>query len=140
MDMLSRNAKDSLYVFGQTYSSLGMVFREVLESHPELGFQVRPGLQMPDLDLIRFSDQAPFMARGVPVLLFNSGFHPELHTPDDEVDRADTDKLARAARLMFFLTWAVADDPDDPVWTEEGKARTEAMQKRSISRSPTHLN
>jgi len=129
MDMLSRNGPDSLFVFGQTYSSLGTVFRGVLQDHPELGFQVRPGLQMPDLDLIRFSDQAPFMARGVPVLLFNSGFQPELHTPDDEVERADTDKLARAARLMFYLAWAVATDPVDPSWTEEGRARTEAMQK-----------
>ncbi len=129
MDMLSRNGPDSLFVFGQTYSSLGKVFRDVLESHPELGFNVRPGLQMPNLDLIRFSDQAPFLARGVPVLLFNSGFHPDLHTPDDEVERADTDKLARAARLMFYLAWAVANDPADPVWTEEGRVRTEAMQR-----------
>jgi Zn-dependent M28 family amino/carboxypeptidase len=130
MDMLSRNAPDSIFVFGQTYSSLGTVFQDVLESHPELGFRVRPGLQRPDLDLIRFSDQFPFLARGVPVLMFNSGFHPELHTPDDEVELADTDKLARAARLMFFLAWAVADDPEDPVWTEEGRVRTEAIQRR----------
>lgn len=130
MDMLSRNAPDSLLVFGQTYSSLGAVFQDVLESHPELGLHVRTGLQMPELDLIRFSDQAPFMARGVPVLMFNSGFHPELHTPDDEVELADTDKLARGARLMFFLAWAVADDPDDPLWTEEGRARMDAMGKR----------
>jgi hypothetical protein len=130
MDMLSRNGPDSLFVFGQTYSSLGSTFREVLESHPELGLKVRTGLQMPELDLIRFSDQFPYLARGVPVLMFNSGFHPDLHTPDDEVERADTDKLARAARLMFYLTYAVANDPADPVWTEEGKARTEAMQRR----------
>jgi hypothetical protein len=130
MDMLSRNGPDSLFVFGQTYSSLGMVFRDVLESHPELGFEVRPGLQMPHLDLIRFSDQAPFLARGVPVLFFNSGFHPELHTPDDELGLADTDKLARAARLMFYLAYAVADNPADPVWTDEGRVRTEAMQRR----------
>jgi hypothetical protein len=129
MDMLSRNGPDSLFVFGQTYSSLGTVLRTTLENHPELGLTVRPGLQMPDLDLIRYSDQFSYLARGVPVLMFNSGFHPELHTPDDEVERANTDKLARAARLMFFLTYAVANDPEDPVWTEEGRIRTEAMQK-----------
>ncbi|MCG6956594.1 MAG: M28 family peptidase [Gemmatimonadetes bacterium] len=129
MDMLSRNGPDSLFVFGQTYSSLGAVFRDVLKSHPELGLEVRPGLQMPDLDLIRFSDQAPYMARGVPVLFFNSGFHPELHTPDDELELANTDKIARAARLMFFLAYAVADNPVDPVWTDAGRTRTEAMQR-----------
>jgi len=85
---------------------------------------------MPELDLIRYSDQFSYLARGVPVLMFNSGFHAELHTPDDEVEKANTDKLARAARLMFFLAYAVANDPEDPVWTEEGRIRTEAMQKR----------
>jgi hypothetical protein len=130
MDMLSRNGPDSLFVFGQTLSTLGPVFRGVLENHPELGFQVRPGHQMPDMDLIRFSDQASYLARGVPVLMFNSGFHPELHTADDEVELADGGKLARAAKLMFYLAYAVADDPVDPVWTDEGRARTEAMEKR----------
>ena len=84
---------------------------------------------MPELDLIRYSDQFSYLARGVPVLMFNSGFHAELHTPEDEVEKADADKLARAARLMFYLTYAVANDPEDPVWTEEGRIRTEAMQK-----------
>ncbi len=130
MDMLCRNGPDSLFVFGQTFSTLGPVFRGVLENHPELGLRVRSGLQMPALDLIRFSDQASYLARGVPVLMFNSGFHPELHTADDEVELADGDKLARAARLMFYLAYAVADDPVDPAWTEEGRARTEAMQRR----------
>jgi len=130
MDMLSRNGPDSLFVFGQTYSSLGDVLREVLATHPDLGLRVRPGLQMPDLDLIRYSDQFPFLARGVPVLMLNSGFHAQLHTPDDEVERADTNKLARAARLMFYLAYAVANDPVDPIWTEEGRIRTEAMQER----------
>jgi hypothetical protein len=130
MDMLSRNGPDSLFVFGQTLSTLGPVFRGVLENHPELGFRIRPGHQMPDMDLLRFSDQAPYLERGVPVLMFNSGFHPELHTADDEVELADGDKLARAARLMFYLAYAVADDPVDPAWTEEGKARTQAMQRR----------
>jgi len=69
------------------------------------------------------------MARGVPVLFFDSSFHPEFHTPNDEVEPADTEKLARAAKLMFFLTYAVADNPTDPVWTEEGKAQTEVMQR-----------
>lgn len=128
MDMLSRNHPDSLMVFGQAYSSLGDVFRRVLRDHPELGFAVRPGLQWPELDLIRFSDQAPYLERSVPVLFFNSGFHPELHTPDDEVALADTDKLARASRLMFYLAYAVADDPADPVWTPEGLARVEGMR------------
>ena len=129
MDMLSRNASDSLLVFAQTYSSLGDVFRSVLDAHPDLGLNVRPGLQMPESDLIRMSDQASYLERGVPVLFFNSGMHPELHTPDDEIDLADADKVARAARLMFLLTYAVANDPQDPTFTAEGRARAEGMQK-----------
>jgi len=128
MDMICRNGPDSLFVFGQTLSSLGDVFRTVLNAHPELGLAVREGLQQPEIDLIRFSDQASYLERGVPFLFFHSGFHPELHTPEDEVELADTDKLARSARLMFYLAYAVADDREDPVWTEAGQARTEGMQ------------
>jgi Zn-dependent M28 family amino/carboxypeptidase len=130
MDMLSRNRPDSLLVFGQSYSSLGEVFQEVLGGHPDLGFRVSPGLQWPEVDLIRFSDQASYLERGVPVLFFHSGFHPQLHTPDDEVELADPDKLARAARLMFYLAHAIASDPVDPEWTAEGRARVEGMQRR----------
>ncbi|UCC49425.1 MAG: M20/M25/M40 family metallo-hydrolase, partial [Gemmatimonadota bacterium] len=132
MDMLSRNAPDSLLVFGQTYSSLGDLFREILDAHPELGLNVRPGLQMPRFDLIRMGDQASYLERGVPVLVFNSGMHPELHTPDDEIELADVDKLARAARLVFLVAHAVADDPRDPVFTAAGRARAEGMERMRL--------
>jgi hypothetical protein len=132
MDMLCRNAPDSLLVFGQTYSSLGNLFREVLDAHPELGLNVRPGLQMPRFDLIRMGDQASYLERGVPVLFFNSGMHPELHTPDDEIELADVDKLARAARLVFLVAHAVADDPRDPVFTAAGRARAEGMERMRL--------
>jgi hypothetical protein len=130
MDMLSRNDPDSLYVFAQTYSSLGQVLQSELAKHPELGLRVRPGIQTPGLDLIRFSDQASYLERGVPVLFFHSGLHPEVHTPDDEFSLTDTGKLARAARLVFFTALAVANDPTEPVWTAEGRARAEGMGKR----------
>jgi Zn-dependent M28 family amino/carboxypeptidase len=130
MDMLSRNGLDSLFVFAQSYSSLGEVVQGVLGKHPELGLRVRPGLQMPDLDLIRFSDQASYLKRGVPVLFFHSGLHGELHTPDDEFSLTDTEKLARAARLVFYTALAVANDPTDPLWTEEGKARADGMGRQ----------
>ena len=85
---------------------------------------------MPQVDLIRFSDQASYLERGVPVLFFNSGTHPELHTPADEFSLTDTNKLARAARLVFYTALSVANDPNDPVWTEEGRARRDGMARR----------
>jgi hypothetical protein len=130
MDMLSRNGPDSLFVFAQTYSTLGDIVQAELADHPELGLRVRTGLQTPEVDLIRFSDQASYLERGVPVLFFHSGFHPELHTPDDELSLTDPDKLARAARLIFHTALAVANDSMDPTWTEEGRARTEGMASR----------
>ncbi|UCC49858.1 MAG: M28 family peptidase, partial [Gemmatimonadota bacterium] len=77
-------------------------------------------------------DQASYLERGVPVLVFNSGMHPELHTPDDEIELADVDKLARAARLVFLVAHAVADDPQDPVFTAAGRARAEGMERMRL--------
>ena len=108
-----------------------------LEEHPELGLRVRRGIQMPQADLIRFSDQASYLERGVPVLFFNSGMHAELHSPDDEFSLTDTNKLARAAHLVFYTALAVANDPDDPIWTEEGRARRDGMAKKIRRYAPS---
>ena len=135
LDMVSRGPSDSLYVFGQTYSSLGSLFRRVLDAHPELSLHVRPGVQLPDYDLISMSDQFSYLRRGVPVLFFHSGLHPELHTPADEVSLADNDKLARTARLVVYVAHASASDVAEPVWTVDGRARVQLLQRRRMRRA-----
>ena len=56
-----------------------------------------------------------------------SGTHEDYHQPSDEADKLDNDKVARVARLAFYLAHAIASDPAAPEYTEEGKARLREM-------------
>ena len=40
----------------------------------------------------------------------------------DEVEAVDCDKASRVARLMFHLGYEVAQTPERPAWTEDGRA------------------
>jgi hypothetical protein len=48
------------------------------------------------------SDYLTFSLRKVPVLWFFTGLHPDYHTPDDEVDRIDFDKLVEITKAVYL--------------------------------------
>lgn len=119
-DMVSRNWPDSIFVFGGEYTTLGTTLDAVVESHPEVGISLMEN-RWPQLPLFRMSDQFAFVAEGIPGIFFFSGLHEDLHRPSDELERVDTDKAARVARLMFFLGYEVAQADERPQWTEAGR-------------------
>ncbi|HEX9107553.1 MAG TPA: M28 family peptidase, partial [Longimicrobiales bacterium] len=120
LDMVTRNAPDTIAVLGQELSSLGADVRQIAAAHPELKLTVQPGSPSPELPLIQMSDQYSFLVAGVPAVFFFSGMHGDLHRPTDEIARCDTDKGARVARLAFLLAHATAQSPARPAWTDEG--------------------
>jgi hypothetical protein len=61
------------------------------------------------------SDQTSFHARGVPVLFFFSGTHPEYHTPDDDAPRVDAEGLARVVELVERVALRLAEARERPV-------------------------
>ena len=48
--------------------------------------------------------------KGVPVIFFFTGFHPDYHQVTDSPDRINTGKAARVARLAFMTAWTVANE------------------------------
>ena len=58
--------------------------------------------------LLRRSDQWPFLQRRVPALFFHSGLHPDYHTTNDRPERIDYGKVERVARLVHQLSWDLA--------------------------------
>jgi hypothetical protein len=52
-------------------------------------------------NLLRRSDQWPFLQRGVPALFFHTGLHPDYHTMNDRPERIDSTRkpLVRPVRL-----------------------------------------
>ncbi|HYJ79403.1 MAG TPA: M28 family peptidase, partial [Longimicrobiaceae bacterium] len=128
LDMVGRNAPDTLYVLGQEYSSLGAVVRRVAAQHPELRFSY-PAHPDPGLGWFGRSDHVAFVHAGVPVLFLSTLPHPDYHRPSDEPGTIDVEKLARVARFLVYVADAVAGAPERPRWTATGQAEaTRATQ------------
>jgi hypothetical protein len=114
-DMLARNDPESIQLVAKDYSTLGVVADRSAKEHPELHM-------VPVVDeaqhgfAFQSSDHYPFASKGVPVLFFFSGLHPDLHGPTDSPENADFDKAARVARLAFYIGLEVANADGRPEW------------------------
>ena len=60
-------------------------------------------------NLVRRSDNWPFLAHGIPAVFLTTGLHPDYHTPEDDTDRIDFPKLERITELAARLAWMAAD-------------------------------
>ena len=116
MDLIGRNWSDSVIVAGPELSTLGAVLTGTVAAHPELRMTPLAD-RWPEERIFYRSDHYNFARRGVAVLFFTSGTHPDYHQPSDTGDRLDTEKAARVVRLLFHLTRTIADDSAPPRWT-----------------------
>lgn len=126
MDMIGRNAPDTLIGIGQEYSTFADVLDEVLAEHPEIGLTVIRD-PYPEERLFFRSDQLNFVKEDIPALFLFSGLHADYHQPSDELQRINAGKAARVSRLVFYITEHIANDPQRPAWTEEGRREVEAI-------------
>ena len=55
------------------------------------------------------SDHYSYAARGVPVIFFTTGLHPDYHANTDEVSKIEFDKMVRIAGLVYETGWRVAN-------------------------------
>ena len=129
LDMVGRNAPDTVVAIGQDYSSLGVTVQQVAKAHPELGLVVAPDL-WPREQLFFRSDHFSFAKAGIPAIFFTTGLHDQYHKQSDEVDLIDTDKITRVGRLVFYVAHEIATAAEKPVWTEQGRAAVGAMTGR----------
>ncbi|MDR1632591.1 MAG: M20/M25/M40 family metallo-hydrolase [Dysgonamonadaceae bacterium] len=58
----------------------------------------------------RGSDYLAFSLRGVPILWFFTGLHPDYHTPDDEIDRIDWEKLINITKATYLSIKLLANE------------------------------
>jgi hypothetical protein len=59
--------------------------------------------------LVRRSDQWPFLQRGVAALGFMTGLHPDYHTQYDRPEKINYAKMEKIARLIHQASWDVAN-------------------------------
>lgn len=62
------------------------------------------------------TDAGPYLERGIPIIQFFDGLHPDYHRPTDDVAKLDIDKIVNVSKLSFGTLWLAADDPQKPVW------------------------
>ena len=118
MDLVGRNWRDSVIAVGLEQSDLGATLGRVVHAHPELGMTPIAD-RWPEERIFYRSDHFNFARKGVPILFFTSGTHPDYHQPSDEIHTIDGEKEARLVRLLFYLGAAVADAVSRPRWTPE---------------------
>jgi hypothetical protein len=65
-------------------------------------------------NLLRRSDHWPFLQSGVPGVWFHTGLHPDYHTPLDDADRIEYEKMTRIVRLVYGTARDLADADGRP--------------------------
>lgn len=60
-------------------------------------------------NLLRRSDQWPYLQNGVPAVWFHTGLHPDYHQATDDADRLNYPKMLRITRLIHQVVWDVAN-------------------------------
>jgi hypothetical protein len=57
------------------------------------------------------SDHYNFAEKGVPVIFYFNGTHPDYHRVTDTVDKINFDQMARRDQLVFYTAWEMANRP-----------------------------
>lgn len=101
LDMIGRSPDGSVQVLGALTA----------EEWPEIvqvaGREVEVPLKMGS-SFVGGSDHQPFQNRGIPILFFFTGLHPQYHTPEDDPERIQPQHEARILELVARIVRRVA--------------------------------
>lgn len=118
-DMIGRNHPDSAALLGSIpphRNSADLVQAALDANRRATGFALDSTWDAPEHPERWYfrSDHLPYARAGIPAIFFTTLLHPDYHTPFDNPDRIDLDKLARMTRWMYATGWAVAAAPQRP--------------------------
>ena len=129
MDMIGRNRDDKPEEGNRVY--LVGSDRISTELH-NLSEDANRGLKQPltldyemndpsDLEQVYYrSDHYSYAAKGVPIIFYTTGLHPDYHANTDSVDRILFDKMARIAQLVYATGTKVANLDHAPARDRQG--------------------
>lgn len=66
------------------------------------------------------SDHFSYAAKGIPIIFFTTGLHPDYHANTDEVSKIEFDKLARIAQFAYETADRIADLERPPARDNKG--------------------
>lgn len=112
-DMVGRLREGKLTVYGvDTAKEYASLLRKHAEPHA-LDLKMTRGGYGP-------SDHASFYSRGVPVLHFFTGFHPQYHRPSDTADLINIEGLRKIAQLAIGMIPELVTGDITPTGTRGG--------------------
>ena len=79
-----------------------------------IGLDIKKRYDNNTSNLVRRSDQWPFLQRGVPALGFMTGLHPDYHTTYDRPEKINYTKMEKIARLIYQASWNLANAATRP--------------------------
>ncbi len=113
LDMVGRLRNDRLTVYGTGSSKLWNPMLDVATAGNALTLIRKPSGYGP-------SDHASFYEAGVPVLHFFTGFHPQYHRPEDDIQHLNVAGMRRIATLVVDLLKQLAQAEQRPPRTLAG--------------------
>jgi Zn-dependent M28 family amino/carboxypeptidase len=66
------------------------------------------------------SDHYSYASKGIPIIFFTTGLHPDYHANTDEVSKIEFDKMTRIAQLVYETGWRVANLDHAPIRDNKG--------------------
>ena len=91
------------------FSKVPDITAAVDRANASIGLDVKKRYDNNSSNLVRRSDQWPFLQRGVPAVGFMTGLHPDYHRVTDTVEKITFPKMARIAQLVYQSGFAIAN-------------------------------
>jgi len=120
IDMIGRvdephaNNPDYIYVIGSDRISTHLHdINEIVNfEHTKLELDYKYNAKDDPNHFYERSDHFNFAEKGVPIIFFFNGVHPDYHRPSDTADKINFDALAKRAQLAFYVAWEAANRPE----------------------------
>ncbi len=105
------------------FSKVPDITAVVEQANGAIGLELKKRYDNNSSNLVRRSDQWPFLQRGVPAMGFITGLHPDYHTQYDRPEKINYVKMEKITRLVYQTSWDIAN----------ADARPKAPSTRSIT-------
>ena len=106
--------RNAVNIIGSTYSD--DLRAAASAANRSAGLELRFRYDNNRSNLLRRSDHWPFLFNAVPAIFVHTGLHPDYHTERDQPDTLEYDKMARVVKLVYELSWDLADGRPRPAF------------------------
>jgi Zn-dependent M28 family amino/carboxypeptidase len=96
------------------FSKVPDITSAVERANAGIGLDLKKRYDNNSSNLLRRSDQWPFLQRGVAAMGFITGLHPDYHTQYDRPEKINYVKMEKIARLVHQVSWDIANADGRP--------------------------